>query len=106
MTASRYQRSDTSDSIPAGLCLEQYQWDFALGALLVAGVVAVLAGDERPHPGTLLRRGDPRPPPLGGLADDPHLYRRVVAQVEEPGRMDVIAAARGDDHVRIAFLQW
>src|SRR3954467_13163347 len=102
MTASRYQRSDMSDSFRAS-GLEQDQRDLTVRALLITGVVSIPASDERPHPGTLLRRGDPRSPLLHRLAHDPHLDRRVVAQIQEPGRMNVVTAPRGDHDVGIAF---
>src|SRR4051812_43325333 len=57
---------------------EQHQRDLAIGALLVTGVVPVLARDERPHPGAFVCTGNPGMHVLLGLSDDLHLDRRVV----------------------------
>src|SRR6478672_8008823 len=73
--------------------LEQDERDLALGALLVPGVVAVLVGDDRPHPGALLGARDARVHVPFRLPDDGDLDGGVVTQVEEPGRVDVVAAA-------------
>src|SRR5438874_12561312 len=76
--------------------LEQDQRDLPVGLLLVAGVVLVLLGDDRPEASTFLGAGDSGPHRLLRPALVGDLDRRVVAQIEEPCRMRRVATPRRD----------
>src|SRR5438874_11585011 len=96
LAATKSSESSSADGF------EQHERDLPLGLGLVAGVVAVVGRQLGPDAGPLLGAGDAGVHRLLGLPSQGNLHLRVVAEVEEPGRMGVVAAAGGDDDEGVA----
>src|SRR3712207_831626 len=98
----RRRASAAASSLPL-LRLDDHQRDITRRLLLVLSVAPVRSRDARPERRLFFRRGDPCPHPSGATVHH-HLYLRVVAEVEEPGGVAVIAAVGRNEYDALSVL--